>query len=410
MNSHFHLINSNVYNNFVVNFIPLKIWDAVKFAGTGTAPQAVPVLAKDFATKYYCGVNNMKKIISILILLLMLTSCSRKIDNEIATIQKEDEVITQDSQISENKEGQPEPADKEVADTPKEENAQKPEQQEQAEPETENKDNQQKPIDKEVADTQKEENTQKPEQQEQSEPETENKDNQQKTIDKEVADTPKEENTQKPEPENKEEKPEPANKEAVDTQNIENGEPSEPEQQEENAEAKTNPDSEEIVISGTVENPNVATYSDIDTLWQNADYVIVGSPTQSYDEATQFWLDDLKNQAEFSDISLAQSYSVRTFKVNKVYKGENDKLKEIQVCEHVLTKDGQTQVMEGSYPTEEGSKYILFLFRANTDKEQYFPLLYQGKYSLNDSENKAQKSISQEMYKQVKERFKDEIK
>ena len=75
-----------------------------------------------------------------------------------------------------------------------------------------------------------------------------------------------------------------------------------------------------------------------------------------------------------------------------------------------MTKDGQTQVMEGSYPTEQGSKYILFLFRANTEKEQYFPLLYQGKYSLNDSENKQQKNISQQMYKQVKERFKDEIK
>ena len=211
----------------------------------------------------------MKKIISILILLLLLSSCSQKNDTEIATIQKEEnEVTTQDLQMSENKDNQQKPANKEVANPPKEENTQKPEQQEQDEPETENKDNQQKP----------------------------------------------------------------ASKEAVDTQNIENGEPSEPEQQEENAEVKTNPDSEEIVISGTVENPNVATYSDIDTLWQNADYVIVGSPTQSYDEATQFWLDDLKKQAEFSDISLAQSYSVRTFKVNKVYKGENDKLKEIQVC------------------------------------------------------------------------------
>ena len=154
---------------------------------------------------------------------------------------------------------------------------------------------------------------------------------------------------------------------------------------------------------------NILQFDTVDKLWETADYVVVASPEIPYSEATQQWGNG-KTQDPFESANLTYSYSTRPFKVTKVYKGENLKLKEIQVCEHVLTKDNEMRVKPGSYPTEQGTKYILFLFRANTEEEQYFPLLYQGKYSLNDSENKEQKNISQDMYKQVKEKFKDEIK
>lgn len=154
---------------------------------------------------------------------------------------------------------------------------------------------------------------------------------------------------------------------------------------------------------------NILQFDTVDKLWEKADYVVVASPKISYSEALQH-RGSGQTEEPFESTDLTYSYSVRPFKVNKVYKGEDMKLKEIQVCEHVLTKDNEMRVKPGSYPTQQGTKYILFLFRANTEEEQYFPLLYQGKYSLNDSDNKEQKNISQDMYKQVKEKFKDEIK
>ena len=161
---------------------------------------------------------------------------------------------------------------------------------------------------------------------------------------------------------------------------------------------------------GVVENNNYSYYDNIDDLWNTSEYVLIASPIESYAEAEQYWIDDFNNPTDFSSLSLAYSYSVRQFKVQKVYKGEDTKLKEVSVCEHVLVNENEMKVMPGSYPTEQGTKYLLFLRRSNNTGENYFPLIYQGKYSLNDSDNKEQKNISQDMYKQVKEKFKDEIK
>ena len=161
---------------------------------------------------------------------------------------------------------------------------------------------------------------------------------------------------------------------------------------------------------GVVVNYNHAHFDELDVLWQMSDYVVVASPNAAYADSDQHWLDMNNNEVEFSQIDLLLSYTVRPFKVQKVYKGDDSKLKEIEVCEHVFVNGDEMKVMPDCIPMQQGDKYILFLVRSNYDDDQYFPMIYQGAYNLDDSKNSENKHIDKDMLKQVKERFKDEFK
>lgn len=171
--------------------------------------------------------------------------------------------------------------------------------------------------------------------------------------------------------------------------------------------ANTGDDEYDIVESVTTSNS--LTFSEIDDLYDQADYVVIATPTISYAESEQFWLDNFNQPVDFSAVSLVHSYSVRPFKVQKVFKGDDLKIKEIMVCENIVLSGTEMKACDGSSPLQQGDKYLLFLFESNNE-DGYFPLDFQGAYNLNDSKNTETKHIDKEMLKQVKERFKDEFK
>ncbi len=162
---------------------------------------------------------------------------------------------------------------------------------------------------------------------------------------------------------------------------------------------------------GVVSNYNYAHYSSVDKLWDNSDYVVIASPEIPYSESEQVWMDVFNKPTDFENADYVYSYSQRPFKVYKVFKGEDLKIKQIQVAEHIVVKEDKMRVMEICDPVQEGDKYLIFLKKSTVDDNMYFSsAYYQGIYNLNESKNQARKNIDQNMLKQVKERFKEEFK
>ena len=92
-------------------------------------------------------------------------------------------------------------------------------------------------------------------------------------------------------------------------------------------------------------------------------------------------------------------------KVQKVYKGDDLKLKELTFCEHFVASDTEMKALFlNDYPLVKGEKYLFFLKKANTEEEKYFAIPTQGVYSLDSDKN------TSNLEKQVKEMFKDEFK
>lgn len=158
-----------------------------------------------------------------------------------------------------------------------------------------------------------------------------------------------------------------------------------------------------------VETYNYTRYDELNELIDASDYVMIASPVEGYADAKQFWLDSFNKETDFSNLDTLFSYTVRKFKVHKVFKGNDSKLKEIEICEHVFVKDGTMKVMSGCTPLQQGDKYILFLNSSNYNKDQYFISLYQGAYNTNDSKNTEDLNIDRQMLNQVKKHFKDEF-
>lgn len=162
-----------------------------------------------------------------------------------------------------------------------------------------------------------------------------------------------------------------------------------------------------IIYEGSV---NSLTVSDVDELYRIADYVIVASPTQTIYEAEQVWCDDDNNLTEdFSSVAPVYSYIKRNYKINKVYKGTNLKLKEITICESLAVNDNEIKALPGDYAVKKGNKYLLFVGKSNIDDNLYFPILYQGKYDL-EEDNEKNAQVDKKMLKQVKEKYKEDFK
>ena len=175
-------------------------------------------------------------------------------------------------------------------------------------------------------------------------------------------------------------------------------------------ESSTLDEASKYEIVGYIENVEYVTFNSVDELYNASDYVVVATPIQSYEKSEQFWLDSFNKPTEFSKLSRANSYSVRQFKILKVCKGEKTDLEEMLIGENVVLNEKEMKAVKGSYPTQKGEEYLLFLTRANLEREVYFPVLYQGAYNIDDSKNQTEKNIDQNMLAQVKERFKEEFK
>ena len=152
--------------------------------------------------------------------------------------------------------------------------------------------------------------------------------------------------------------------------------------------------------------------NDINALYEAADYVIVGSPTETFEEAEQIWSTSSGEITDDFDKAVhVYSYTVRKFKVNKVLKGDDLNLKEIKVGESAFSDGKTVKILGGEYIAQKGNEYLLFLLKGTgEDTTIYWPGYYYGKYELNSSNNENNKQINQDMYKQAKELFKEEFK
>ena len=151
---------------------------------------------------------------------------------------------------------------------------------------------------------------------------------------------------------------------------------------------------------------NYARYNFIDELYNASDYIIVATPEETFDESKQLWYDKNKVATDdFSKVDMTYSYTERKMKVQKVYKGDDLKIKELTVCQHILINDDDMKLLfQNDYPLVKGEKYLLFLSKANAEEEKYFPAPQQGVYSLDSDKN------TSNLEKEVKEKFKDEFK
>lgn len=151
---------------------------------------------------------------------------------------------------------------------------------------------------------------------------------------------------------------------------------------------------------------NYLNFGTADEMYNASDYVIIASPEEIFDESKQIWYNREKVETDdFSKVDISYSYTERKLKVQKVYKGDDLKLKELTFCEHFVASDTEMKALFlNDYPLVKGEKYLFFLKKANTEEEKYFAIPTQGVYSLDSDKN------TSNLEKQVKEMFKDEFK
>lgn len=159
-------------------------------------------------------------------------------------------------------------------------------------------------------------------------------------------------------------------------------------------------------------NMNSLQLDNIDELYDFADYVVLAAPAESYKSSDQVWRDTANNSVdECSDAHICYSYTRRKFNINKVYKGADLKRKSITVCERAISDGSSLKLVEGEYIAVKGNKYLLFLYKSvNEQDDLYCNLCYQGKYDLDSDKNTQNKHIDQKLFKQVKEKYKEEFK
>lgn len=149
---------------------------------------------------------------------------------------------------------------------------------------------------------------------------------------------------------------------------------------------------------------NSVHFTDVESMYKYFDYVVIASPTEVYSEGNQVW-----NTSTFETADLIYSYTERNFKVHKVFKGENAKIKEITICEESISDGEKIRIIPGTYIARKNNKYLLFLKKANYSNG-YYTGHYQGMYDLNADENENNKHIDKELFKKVKEMYKEEFK
>ncbi len=304
----------------------------------------------------------MKKIISILLLLLMLTSCNRKIDNDIAQIQTEDvktqQHIDDDEAMAEGDE-QVESEEGDVIPSGQSENTATEEQPKEEKPATD-EDGEQPKDEKPATD----------------------EDSKQPEI--EVSDCTQLGDSFKDKPEN----------EQPDLSGLNTSRGGTP-----------LPNEEPIGTTG------IYRFKSVEEIIKASDYVVVASPTQTYAEANQYWHNWLMEPVDdYDKLSFSNSFCVRPFKVTEVIKGKDKSLTEINICQNILTNQGQTRIMTGNYPMNPDGKYLIFLYKSDINENQYFPFLFQGVYTFDYVTDAELWQINPTLYDQIEKRFENKIK
>ena len=154
---------------------------------------------------------------------------------------------------------------------------------------------------------------------------------------------------------------------------------------------------------------NSVHFDSVEKLYNFADLVVVATPIQKYEDGEQVWCDVTNaTVSTFEAAQLSHSFTKRKYKVNKVIKGEN--IEEFDLYVRAIT-DGKTlQIMEGEYIAEQGNEYLLFLYKSPVTENLYLPVISQGKLDTNSQNSESNYQIDQNIFKQAKEKFKDEIK
>ena len=165
----------------------------------------------------------------------------------------------------------------------------------------------------------------------------------------------------------------------------------------------------DISYDSSIVNTNYFSASTVQELIDFSDYIIIASTDVLYRDTEQKLLDFMANPIDdFEKADLIQSYSVRPFTVKEVIKG--DKRERIDLCQNIVVKDNRMRVFCTEYPIQAGDDYILFLKRANGEREMYCLMPTQGAYNLDFEKNIGQQNMGQDMAFAVKEYYSEYFK
>jgi len=144
-------------------------------------------------------------------------------------------------------------------------------------------------------------------------------------------------------------------------------------------------------------------------LINTSDYIVIASTDVPYADAEQKVSDFMGNTIDdFEKADLLCSYSVRPLTVKKVLKG--DERETIDFCQNIIVKDDRMRVCCMEYPVWAGEEYILFLNRANSEREMYYMEPTEGAYNLDFEKNADTKNMSQQLAPEVKDYFSEYFK
>lgn len=164
----------------------------------------------------------------------------------------------------------------------------------------------------------------------------------------------------------------------------------------------------------TFEYDNNANYfypSSMQDYYDMCEYVVVASPIDTFEESEQIWTDSYgQATTDFASAIVHKSCTFRKFKVHKVLKGEDTKLKEITVGENAISDGEKVKIEGGEYISQKGKKYLLLLHKGMGENSTiYWPGLSFGKYEINSKNNESNEQIGKKLYKEAKELFKEEF-
>ncbi len=161
----------------------------------------------------------------------------------------------------------------------------------------------------------------------------------------------------------------------------------------------------------TIGPTGVRKFKSVSEILAASDYVVVASPTQDYTEAEQCWYTySTEPTDDFDKASFSISFCVRPFKITEVIKGPDKSLTEINICQNILTNNGETRILTGNYRMNPDTKYLIFLYKSETNEEQYFPFLFQGVYTFDHVTDAELWQTNPTLYDEIENRFADKIK
>ena len=161
----------------------------------------------------------------------------------------------------------------------------------------------------------------------------------------------------------------------------------------------------DIEYQGTALIDFICAYS-LQELINRSDYIVIASTDVPYSDAEQKVSDFMANPMDdFEKADLIQSYTVRPFTVKKVIKG--DERETIDLCQNIIVKDNRMRVCGTEYPVWSGEEYILFLIRANGEREMYCMEPTQGAFNLDFDKNIGIYGMNQTRAYEVKEYYKE---